>query len=103
MIAEELRSKGFAVVEASNSDEAQAILQTSARVDIVVSDVRMPGALDGLGLARWVREARPELKVVIASAHVPDGRPHELADAYFVKPYDVDRLVARLRELLTSR
>jgi CheY-like chemotaxis protein len=103
MIAEELRAKGFVVVEAANSDEAMAILQTSARVDMVVTDVRMPGSTDGIGLARWVRMARPDLKIVIASAHATGATPHEIADALFLKPYDVDQLVERVRELLLSR
>jgi two-component system, response regulator PdtaR len=100
MIAEELRAKGFVVIEAANSDEARMILQTSTDVSIVMTDVRMPGSMDGIGLAQWVRAARPDLKIVIASAHPPAGAGHDIADAYFLKPYDIDRLIHRIRELL---
>jgi DNA-binding NtrC family response regulator len=102
MIAEELRAKGLAVVEAANSDEAVSILQSSARVNVVVTDVRMPGSMDGIALAQWVRARRPDLKIVIASAHAAVDMPHDLVDALFLKPYDVNQLVARIRELLLS-
>ncbi len=52
MMADELRSKGFAVVEAANVEEALAILESSTRVGLVLTDLQMPGAMDGLGLAR---------------------------------------------------
>jgi CheY-like chemotaxis protein len=100
MIAEALRAQGFVVIEAANSDEALDILQASARVDALVTDVRMPGSMDGIALAHWVRGARPDLKIVITSAHSPADAPRDLADAYFLKPYDVDALVERLWGLL---
>jgi CheY-like chemotaxis protein len=101
MIAEELRGKGFTVLEAANSDEAVGILQTSTRVNVVMTDVRMPGSTDGIALARWVRATRPDLKIVIASAHVPADTPPDLADAYFLKPYDVDQLIEHVRALVS--
>ena len=103
MVAEELRAKGFVVVEAANSDEARAILQTSAPISVVMTDVRMPGSMDGLGLAQWVRAARPDLKIVIASAHVPAAASSpDIADAFFLKPYDIDQLVDRIRALAVT-
>src|SRR5262249_17375850 len=103
MIAEELRGKGFVVLEAANSDEALGILQTSARVTVVMKAVRRPGAMDGIGLARWGRARRPDPKPVMASAHAPADTPQEFADAHFLKPYDIDRLVERIREFAVSR
>ena len=102
MVAEELRAKGFVVVEAANSDEARGILQTSAPISVVMTDVRMPGSMDGLGLAQWVRAARPDLKIVIASAYAPVVASPDIADAFFVKPYDIDQLVDRIRALAVT-
>jgi DNA-binding NtrC family response regulator len=102
MVAEELRAKGFVVVEAANSDEARAILQTSAPISVVMTDVRMPGSMDGVGLAQWVRAARPDLKIVIASAHAPAVASPDIADAFFLKPYDIDQLVDRIRALVVT-
>src|SRR5262249_3518962 len=48
-------------------DEAIQVLKTDARVDIVFTDVQMPGSLDGFGLAQWIRRERPGMKIIITS------------------------------------
>src|SRR5580698_6723942 len=70
MLADELRGRGFDVVEAQNADEALTLLQSPVPVGLVLTDVQLPGAMDGIGLARLLRAARPELKVVIASGNI---------------------------------
>ena len=65
--AANLRDCGFDVVEAGNADEAIRVLQAGIRVDIVFSDVNMPGSLDGFGLALWLRRERPDLKFILTS------------------------------------
>jgi CheY-like chemotaxis protein len=57
--AEYLRGCGYRVVEVGSGDEAVAVLETDIRVDVVFTDVTMPGALNGFGLAQWVRRERP--------------------------------------------
>ena len=47
---------GYDVVEASNADEAIAILEAKADIHIVFTDIQMPGSMDGLKLARFVRQ-----------------------------------------------
>jgi CheY-like chemotaxis protein len=54
-VADELRAQGYAVIEATNASEAISVLQSSMRIDLVLTDIRMPGDLDGLGLARMMR------------------------------------------------
>src|SRR5258706_15747591 len=71
MVADELRDRGHAVVEAENADEAVTILQTQVPVGLVFTDVQLPGSMDGLSLAKLIRETHPELKVVIGSGNVP--------------------------------
>ena len=102
MMAEELRAQGFPVLEAANTDEALVILQTSTPVSLVITDVWMPGPLDGVALARWVRAARPELKVVICSAQPVAELSPSVADAFFRKPYDVPRVIRRIKELIAG-
>jgi len=53
-LAEQLRNAGYVVLEASNADEGLDLLQ-SQRVRVVVSDIRMPGRMDGVELARAIR------------------------------------------------
>jgi CheY-like chemotaxis protein len=65
-IAEYLRHCGYDVIEAASADEAITILtEPDIKIDIVLSDIEMPGSMDGFGLAQWVRTNRPELKVVL--------------------------------------
>ena len=55
-MADCLRAAGYVVVEAANATEALAVLTSGEPVDVIFTDVRMPGAMDGLMLARWVHE-----------------------------------------------
>jgi len=58
MLADQLREAGCTVVEASDADEALLLLrQNLVRIDLVISDVRMPGSMDGLGLARVIDQS----------------------------------------------
>ena len=59
-IADYLREVGYEVLEAGDAREAIDLVDHADHVDLVFSDVRMPGELDGVGLARWVRAHRPE-------------------------------------------
>src|SRR5258708_39122642 len=101
MIADELRDAAFSVVEAATSDEAMAILQSMTPIDLVMTDVRMPGSMDGLALAMTLRSTRPEVKIIVASAHARTWPKLNLADGFFGKPYDPARVVRRGKELLT--
>src|SRR5262245_21192751 len=78
-VADYLRECGFKVLEAGSADDALAILTATKpefRIDVLFSDVRMPGKLDGFGLARWVREHRPALPVLLGSG---DTKKSDLA------------------------
>ena len=56
MLVDELEDAGFAVIEAEGADAAVAILRNGAKICAVVTDVKMPGSMDGLGLAAWMRD-----------------------------------------------
>ena len=65
-IAQYLRDCGYKVVEAINADEAIAVpMHPETVVDIVFSDLEMPGSVDGFGLAKWIREHRPGPAVLL--------------------------------------
>ncbi len=68
MMATELRAAGFAVLEAANADEALKVLRSSEPVDLMVTDIRMPGTMDGIRLAALVRGMWESIKIIIASA-----------------------------------
>jgi DNA-binding response OmpR family regulator len=68
VIADYLRECGYTVYEAVNADEAIAMLQSpEVSVDVMFSDVQIPGEMDGFGLARWVRANKPGVQVILTS------------------------------------
>jgi DNA-binding response OmpR family regulator len=99
-----LQECGFKVLEASNADEAIAMLEArETPIDVVFSDVRMPGAMDGFALAQWIHGHRPGLPVLLTSG---DKRMAETAlglcekQTLLPKPYDFHIAVARIRALI---
>jgi CheY-like chemotaxis protein len=102
MISEALRSRGFAVIEAATAEEGLIVLQSDTPVDLLLSDIRLPGALDGVALATWVRANKPELKIVIAASHL-GLTPAGAVDAVFDKPYDLDEVGDCIANLLAGR
>jgi CheY-like chemotaxis protein len=86
-VTETLTSAGFHVIPVSTADEAlEVLLLLPMPIDLVFTDVRMPGSIDGLGLARRVQSEWPHIKVVVASGHLQ--MPSDLVPAAsFGKPY----------------
>lgn len=98
-LAEELRGAGFQVVEACNAAEARRVLQSIADIKLMITDVRMPGEMDGVALAGWARRFAPAIRVIIVSANVTAVLPPE-ADAAFGKPLVIDEIISAVRHLL---
>ena len=68
--AEVIAKAGFEVVQAANADEAIAILTARSNIHVVFTDIQMPGSMDGLKLARFVRHHWPPIKIVATSGLV---------------------------------
>ena len=102
MIADALRAEGFGVVEAQSGDEALTLLESGTPVNLVFTDVQMPGKLDGLSLVSRLRVTRPDLKVAVGSGRSPEWPSPNFVDLFIGKPYDVPRAVKRLTALLTD-
>jgi DNA-binding NtrC family response regulator len=104
-IAEHLQECGFTVLTASTAGEAIEALGTyKGQIDLVFSDVRMPGSMDGIGLAAWLKENRPGVGVILTSG---DTQAHDVANELcnhvgeiVRKPYDFEALVVRIKEKL---
>ena len=98
--AEVIENAGFEVIEASNADEAIAVLTARPDIHVVFTDVQMPGSMDGLKLARFVRDRWPPIKIVATSGLVRVEDDDLPAGSVFLrKPYHVAEVVAALREL----
>ena len=100
-VADYLRDAGYKVIEAANAAEALQIFACGEPVDVVFTDIQMPGAMDGLMLARWVRDHHPETEVLVTSGKGRDGVSSGLIadDAFFPKPYRLDAVAARIGAL----
>lgn len=102
MISEELRTQGCTVMEAANVDEAISVLRSHLRVDLVFTDMRMPGALDGVALVRLIRAEFPFVKVVMISSESPEPDVHALLHGYIRKPFKLAQLGSCLQALAAS-
>jgi CheY-like chemotaxis protein len=103
VIADYLRECGYRVHEAVNAEEAVAILESpEVSVDVVFSDVEMPGSMDGFGLARWVRANKPGTQVILTSgAERSADIAATLCEAgpLLEKPYPSQDVVDRIKQL----
>ena len=99
IVSEVLEDNGFQVLEAENAKAALKVLADHPRVRVLFTDINMPGALDGLDLARQVHERWPAIKLVVTSGRL---RPSdsEIPDSgrFIAKPYSPDALVEEIRE-----
>lgn len=102
-IAEELRLLDCQVIEAGSADEAIDVLKSTARIDLVVTDVRMPGNRDGLDVARAVKQERPGVRVVVMSGHLePEDEHKHLIDLFFSKPTPSNQLARAIMEMIDA-
>lgn len=85
-LSDSLRDQGHMVIQAVNADEALAILRSHLKVDLVLTDMRMRGMMDGVSLVRLIRAELPFLKVVMVATESPDSEVRQLLDGYLSKP-----------------
>lgn len=104
LVADHLRDAGFVVVEALCGDEAIAILQSGAEIDLVFTDVQMPGSTDGMDLLAFVKRTRPDLPVLMTSGHLEPHIAYASGALRFLpKPFDMDEVTVAFRSVLDAR
>jgi two-component system, response regulator PdtaR len=96
-----IAAAGFEALGASNADEAIRILESRLDIHLAFTDVRMPGSMDGLKLAHYIRGRWPSVKLIVASGeliadgHLPPGAQ------FFHKPYSdgaiIEAMIGMLR------
>ena len=105
-LALHLEQSGFDVREAESAVDAIAVLQEpGCIVNLVFSDVRMPGEMDGIGLSRWIFENRPNIAVILASGEL--GKATAVQDLCgaetMTKPFDYGSVTSRIRDAITKK
>ena len=98
-----LEDAGFRIIEAANGDQALELLAADSDVQLLFTDVNMPGATDGLSLARQVRGRWPHIDIMVVSARrlaQPEALPS--GSRFEQKPYSPDAVVRHARELTSA-
>jgi CheY-like chemotaxis protein len=95
-LVDTIQEAGFATFEANNADEAIQLMEEHSEIQVLFTDIDVPGTMDGLKLSHYIRDRWPPVRIVITSGHVmatPDQMP---AEAVFIakphQPADLDRL-----------
>lgn len=95
-----IEDAGFQVIDVANSSEAIAILEGRGDVQIVFTDVDMPGGVDGIKLAACIRNRWPPIAIIITSGKPwPSGVTLPREAVFFAKPYRQDRIVGTLQRM----
>ena len=100
-VVEQLEAQGYEVIEACNAHEALDALTGAAHVDLLFTDVNMPGDLDGIALAHEVSRRWPKAGIIVTSGKktiAPDQLPGQTR--FYSKPYMADTIHTAIREML---
>jgi CheY-like chemotaxis protein len=91
----------FTPVEAVNADDALAILESRSDIDLLFTDIQMPGSMNGLKLAHAVRERWPAIKIILVSGQVtPTEAEKPVNSRFFGKPLEVKKMIAEMQEMI---
>jgi CheY-like chemotaxis protein len=100
-LAHSVSDMGLRVLEACNADEAVIALNAHADVELMLTDIRMPGSMDGIRLAHHVRKRWPKVQIIVLSGMLNTQITQLPADSLFLtKPYDPQGLADALMRML---
>src|ERR1700748_3290886 len=92
---------GFIPVEAVNADEALAILESRSDIDLLFTDIQMPGSMDGLKLAHAVHDRWPTIKIILVTGQGEPSNAERPADSrFFGKPLAVGQMISELQGMV---
>ena len=106
LVSEVLADLGYAVIEAPDGPAGLRVLDSSARIDLLITDVGLPGGMNGRQVADAARVGRPGLKVLFITGYAENAAIGKggLADGMYVvtKPFQMDMLAHRIREIIEA-
>jgi signal transduction histidine kinase len=106
LITDVLSDTGYSVLEASDGPAGLRVLQSAARIDLLITDVGLPGGMNGRQVADAARTLRPDLRVLFITGYAENalmGNGHlEKGMHVLAKPFEVERLAIKIRELLKN-
>src|ERR1700688_1193812 len=92
---------GFTAVEAINADDAIALLESRSDIELLFTDIQMPGSMDGLKLAYAVHERWPLIKIILVSGQLKltdNDKPPK--SRFFGKPIEVKQMIAEMQDMI---
>jgi DNA-binding NtrC family response regulator len=98
LLSDTLRDTGFRVVETSRADETLTHLRAPNDVRLVFADIKVPGSLDGHGLAHILQQEFPAIKIILTSEYMKEPIPPGVL--FLRKPYILSRVIASVRSML---
>ena len=106
LITDVLSDTGYSVLEASDGPAGLRVLQSAARIDLLITDVGLPGGMNGRQVADAARSLRPDLRVLFITGYAENalmGNGHlEKGMHVLAKPFEVERLAIKIRELVKN-
>jgi CheY-like chemotaxis protein len=104
LIAELLAESGYSVIEATDGPAGLSVLESNARIDLLITDVGLPGGLNGRQVADAARVSRPDLRVLFITGYAENAvvGNGQLENGMFVlsKPFQMDVLARRIRDIM---
>ncbi|HWA20590.1 MAG TPA: response regulator [Devosia sp.] len=99
-VVSQVEDAGFAVVEAANADEAIRVIEREDDIGVVITDVDMPGTMDGVRLTHFIRSKWPPIRMIVISGKV-GVKASDLPSGtrFFTKPCQEAPLLNAVREL----
>ncbi len=101
-ISEEMRARGLKVIEAMNADEAWSYLQAGGHIDVIFTDICMPGSMNGLEFAHRVKAAYPEMEIVLTSGQRM-ALAGEMVGHFLPKPYAIEQAARFVMSILDAK
>jgi len=104
LVGELLRQLGYRSVRVASAEAALGALANERAIDVVFSDVMMPGGMNGVELAREIRRRRPRLPILLTSGYAESALPGAELDKIelLAKPYGIEQLAAALRRVMAG-
>src|SRR3954462_1967710 len=92
---------GFIPLEAVNADDAIAVLESRSDIELLFTDIQMPGSMNGLKLAHAVHERWPSIKIILVSGQVTPSEETRPPDSrFFGKPLEVQQMITELQGMI---
>jgi two-component system, response regulator PdtaR len=102
-VVEHSKHTGFEVYEASNASQAIAEMEAHTDIRAVFTDIHMPGSMDGLKLAHYVRGRWPPVKLILTSGRLkPRAEDMPVESVFIAKPYQLEKVAGSLRAIIGS-